>query len=126
MSNPSTGYVMGHDDREKRRLALQGSVINPFSEQLLRRAGISAGMRVLDMGRGIGDLSMVAARLVGRHGRVRGVDVNESALATAAGRCREQGLRNAAFVRADVQTYHVEGRLDAVIGRHILIHTPDP
>ena len=36
-------YVMGHDDRERRRLALQASILNPLTEQLLRRAGISTG-----------------------------------------------------------------------------------
>ena len=49
-------YVMGHDDRERRRLALQASILNPFTEQLLRRAGISTGMHVLDLGCGIGEL----------------------------------------------------------------------
>ena len=47
---------MGHDDRERRRLALQASILNPLTEQLLRRAGISTRMRVLDLGCGIGEL----------------------------------------------------------------------
>jgi hypothetical protein len=34
---------VGHDDRERRRLALQASILNPLTEQLLRRAGISTG-----------------------------------------------------------------------------------
>ena len=55
---------MGHDDRERRRLFLQASILNPLSNQLLKRAGVSAGFRVLDIGCGIGELSMVAARLV--------------------------------------------------------------
>jgi ubiquinone/menaquinone biosynthesis C-methylase UbiE len=46
---------MGHDDHERRRLALQATILNPFTEQLLRRAGISTGMHVLDLGCGIGD-----------------------------------------------------------------------
>jgi hypothetical protein len=40
---PQAQYVMGHDDRERRRLALQASILNPFTEQLLRRAGIRPG-----------------------------------------------------------------------------------
>jgi len=47
---------MGHDDRERRRLALQASILNPLTEQLLRRAGISTGMHVPDLGCGIGEL----------------------------------------------------------------------
>lgn len=43
-------YVMGHDERERRRLALQARIINPITEHLLARAGLAHGMRVLDLG----------------------------------------------------------------------------
>src|SRR5215468_11553297 len=96
---PQASYIMGHDDRERRRLALQASILNPFSEQLLRRAGISIGMHVLDLGCGIGELSLMAARLVGRHGTVTAIDIDQPALATAAHRAREQALGNLEFVQ---------------------------
>ena len=117
---------MGHDDRERRRLSLQASILNPLSEQLLRRAGISAGLRVLDIGCGVGELSMVAARLVGRRGHVTGIDIDEEALKIAAARAREQGLDHVDFAQSDVGAYRTDASYDAVIGRHILIHTPDP
>src|SRR5262245_60085210 len=126
MSQASDRYVMGHDDRERRRLSLQASILNPISDQLLRRAGLSAGLRVLDLGCGIGELSMVAARLVGRHGRVTGIDIDEKALAIAAARAREQGLDHIDFAHGDIGAYRTDASYDAVIGRHILIHTPDP
>jgi ubiquinone/menaquinone biosynthesis C-methylase UbiE len=92
----------------------------------LRRAGLSAGLHVLDIGCGIGELSMLAARLVGRRGRVTGIDIDEGALALASARVREQGLDHVDFVHADVAAYRTDALYDAVIGRHILIHTPDP
>src|SRR3954451_2901635 len=126
MSQIPAGYVMGHDDRERRRLSLQASILNPLSDQLLRRAGLSAGLHVLDIGCGIGELSMVAARLVGRRGRVTGIDIDEGALTLAAQRAQEQGLDHISFVRSDIAAYATDASYDAVIGRHILIHTPDP
>ena len=127
MTQMSTGYVMGHDDRERRRLLLQASVLNPFSDELLKRAGLSAGLRVLDIGCGVGELSMVAARLVGRTGRVTGIDIDDGALAIAVVRARELGLdRIIDFARRDICAYRTDVSYDAVIGRHILIHTPDP
>jgi cyclopropane fatty-acyl-phospholipid synthase-like methyltransferase len=57
-------YAMGYDDRERRRLQLQASIINPVTEQLLRRAGLGDGMRVLDVGSGVGDVAILAARIV--------------------------------------------------------------
>src|SRR5215467_4474977 len=123
---PQAQYVMGHDDRERRRLALQASLIHPFTEQLLRRAGISTGMHVLDLGCGIGEVSMMASPLVGRHGTVTAIDIDQAALATAAARAQEQALRNVQFVEASVDQYEPGRAFDAVIGRHILIHLRDP
>jgi len=119
-------YVMGHSDRERRRLAIQGLILNPFTEQLMRRAGITGGMRVLDIGCGIGDLSMMASRLVGRHGQVTALDMNEESLGAAQERIREQGLTNVSFVHSTVDEYRADDTFDAVVGRHILIHVPDP
>ncbi len=125
MSHTSS-YVMGYEDRERRRLSLQASILNPLSDQLLRRAGVSSGLRVLDIGCGVGELSMVAARLVGHRGRVTGIDVDEKALALAAARAEEQGLDQLDFVHGDLGAFRTDVSYDAVIGRHILIHTPDP
>ena len=126
MSQTSTPYVMGHDDRERRRLSLQASILNPLSDQLLKRAGLSAGQRVLDIGCGVGELSMVAARLVGRGGRVTGIDFDDKALAIAETRAREQGLDHVDFSLGDIVNFRTDATYDAVIGRHILIHTVDP
>jgi SAM-dependent methyltransferase len=122
----SARYVMGHNDRERRRLALQASILNPFTEQLLRRAGVSTGMRVLDVGCGVGDVSMIAARLVGHRGQVTALDIDPAALATAGERAREQGLANISVVRGNIDEFQPGQTYDAVIGRHILIHTSDP
>jgi ubiquinone/menaquinone biosynthesis C-methylase UbiE len=122
----SSRYVMGHTDRERRRLALQASILNPITEQLLRCAGLGAGMRVLDFGCGVGDVSMIAARLVGPGGRVTGLDLDEQALAIARGRAAAQGIGHAEFVRTDLAEFRPERLVDATVGRLILIHTPDP
>jgi ubiquinone/menaquinone biosynthesis C-methylase UbiE len=121
----STPYVMGHDERERRRLALQASILNPFTEQLLRRAGVVAGMRVLDLGCGVGEVSIMVAQLVGRHGQVTAIDIDEPALEIARAKAQEKGLNNIEFVNSEVSSYRAERLFDAVVGRHILIHTDD-
>src|ERR671924_1714706 len=51
-------------------------VANPFS---LGR--LNAGERVLDLGSGAGTDSLVAAQMVGEHGRVTGIDMTPAMLA---------------------------------------------
>jgi ubiquinone/menaquinone biosynthesis C-methylase UbiE len=126
MSQTATAYVMGHTDRERRRLALQASILQPFTEHLLRRAGISAGMHVLDIGCGVGDVSLLAASLVGRHGTVTSIDIDPDALSLAQQRASSSVLNNVTFVHSSVDAFQAEKPFDAVIGRHILIHLADP
>jgi len=125
MATTDTTYVLGHSDHERRRLALQASILNPLTDSFLRRAGVSAGMRVLELGCGIGEVSLMAARLVGPHGHVHGIDIDGDALEIARGRCRSAGHDHVAFEKVDVATHAPAQLYDAVIGRHILIHTPD-
>lgn len=66
-------YVLGHSQREIRRLIYQAALLEPITERLLRNAQIRPGMRVLDLGCSAGDLSMLAATLVGPTGLVIGI-----------------------------------------------------
>jgi ubiquinone/menaquinone biosynthesis C-methylase UbiE len=117
---------MGHDERERRRLALQASILNPFTEHLLRRAGISAGMRVLDIGCGVGDVSLLAARIVGARGQVTSLDFDPQALKTLKERASTEILRNIECLEGNVHDWDSGRRFDAVIGRHILLHSKNP
>ncbi|MCP3166439.1 SAM-dependent methyltransferase [Myxococcus qinghaiensis] len=67
-------YQIGHSDPEMNRLQLQAGVYRPLTEQVLRGAGLRPGMRVLDVGCGVGDVSFIAAELVGPTGEVVGID----------------------------------------------------
>jgi hypothetical protein len=67
-------YPLGYSQTEAQRLADQAAFLEDLTEDLLRRAGLCSGMRVLDVGCGVGDVSFLAARLVGEDGVVLGVD----------------------------------------------------
>ena len=67
-------YVLGYSDAEFERLQRQGALFRPLSEAVFLRAEISTGMNVLDLGCGVGDVSLIAADLVGPSGSVLGVD----------------------------------------------------
>jgi ubiquinone/menaquinone biosynthesis C-methylase UbiE len=124
--NDCLTYVMGATEHERRRLLLQSSILNPLTEDFLKKAGISVGMRVLDLGCGIGDVSLIVARLVGPHGSVTGLDRDGAALEAARARADEEDLSQVTFEQTAFEDYHSEYLYDAIVGRHVLIHTPDP
>src|SRR6185437_10233635 len=92
VSTPSpSNYVLGQSVHEYERLMLQGRFLRPYTEKFFRAAGIVPGMRVLDIGSGMGDVSLLAADLVGPRGRVLGIDRDAAALNHAQRRAGEQG-----------------------------------
>ncbi len=119
-------YLLRNDPQELKRLERQGALLREPSALILRQAGIGAGMRVLDLGTGIGELAFLAAELVGPEGEVVGVDQSEGALQVAEQRAAARGLRNVSFEQGDVASWNPPCEFDAVIGRLVLIYVNDP
>src|SRR4051794_3304979 len=91
-------YLMNRGEPETQRLISVADVLNPFTRRLLRDAGIAAGMRVLDVGTGAGDVALLSAELVGPTGRVVGLDQDPQILRTAFARAQAAGLDTVSFV----------------------------
>jgi SAM-dependent methyltransferase len=121
-----SSYVLGHADVEVHRLLLQGRLYDGYTEHALRLAGLRQGMRVLDIGCGPGDVSFIAARLVGPSGSVLGVDAAPEMIELARVRAAEQGLSAVHFTRSAIDAIALDEPVDAVVGRLILMHLPDP
>jgi SAM-dependent methyltransferase len=124
MSSPRE-YVLGSDEAEIVRLDGQAAAIAPATDVLLRAAGIGNGMRVLDLGTGLGHIAFQVAALVGSEGSVVGVDQAEAMLAVAERRRAAEAVDNLRFVRGDVRTFRDAEPFDAVVERLLLFHLPD-
>lgn len=104
---------------------LQSQLYNPFMRRLLEDAGLRAGMRVLDIGCGAGDVSLLAAEMVGEQGSVIGVDSNASVLELAQSRVQAANLSHVSFILGNVYDLTFAQEFDAIVGRLILIHVPE-
>jgi ubiquinone/menaquinone biosynthesis C-methylase UbiE len=122
----SRAYVLGHSEHERRRLQLQAAMLAPYTTRFLVEAGIAEGMRVLDLGCGVGDVSLLLGHLVGPAGAVQGVDVDEASLSVARSRAVQHQFPNVVFDHADIAEFLTDRRYDAVVGRLILQHMEDP
>lgn len=119
-------YAMGYTDEERRRLTEQAALYGASTRQLLADAGVGAGARVLDVGCGVGDVSLLAASLVGPDGSVVGVDADARSVATAESRARSAGIGNLTFRQGDFRQLAFEQPFDAVVGRFVLMYVADP
>ena len=119
-------YALGHSQRELERLSRQAQLFEPFTRQLFQQAGIAAGMRVLDVGSGSGDVALLVAELVGQSGEVIGVDRAAQAVQLATARAQARGARNVKFLEADPTEMQFDRPFDAVVGRLVLMYYPDP
>jgi SAM-dependent methyltransferase len=124
MSVSQAAYLLGDTKTEHERLVTQASVLDPITERVFRDAGIGPGRRVLDIGSGVGDVAMLAAKLVGPSGAVVGVEREATTIAKARARVAAAGLSNVNFVLGDVAGVESAETFDAVVGRLILEYIP--
>jgi ubiquinone/menaquinone biosynthesis C-methylase UbiE len=119
-------YALGYSEGEFRRLEFQGELFRDLTEDVLRRAGLAPGMQVLDIGCGVGDVSLLAADLVGPSGTVLGIDRSNEALDVAKRRAAAAERSNVRFAATELDAFSTRRKFDAVIGRLILGYMPDP
>src|SRR5574337_409103 len=90
-------YPLGYSAHESRRLVAQAALLADITKEALEKAGIGAGMRVLDLGCGPGDVSILAA-----------------------------SLDHVRFIRGELDAFDIEEEFDAIIGRFVLLYLRDP
>lgn len=124
VAGSSGSYSLGHSQAELDRLSAQAHLIEPITRRFFVDAGIGPGMRVLDVGSGAGDLALLARELVGPEGGVVGTDRGSTALVVA--RERARSMTNVTFLDGDPSEMTFPEPFDAVVGRYVLMHQPDP
>jgi len=119
-------YVCGHSPAELSRLQTQGAFFGGTTRAAFEAAGLCAGHRILDIGCGAGDVSFLAADIVGAGGSVVGIDRAPAAIAAARARARAEGRGNVEFRLESISDMPAGTAFDAVVGRFVLMHQPDP
>lgn len=123
----ANAYALQRTPEEMQRLLIQSQVINPSTRRMLEMAGITTGMRVLDIGSGAGDVALLLAEQVGPAGSIVGVDIDPSLLSFASERATAAGYTNISFQAGDITKMEfAEEAFDAIVGRLIMLHLPTP
>ena len=112
--------------QEHHRLKKEADFIGPCTRKFLENAGLMPGMKVLELGSGGGDLSLLLADLVGRKGMVVGFEVDESLIDAARDRVYLADYNNVFFMHEDIRASDLNEHFDAVVGRSCLASADDP
>jgi SAM-dependent methyltransferase len=119
-------YALATGTAATHRLRVLHSLYGPGARRVLLQAGLQRGMRVADLGCGIGMATTLLADLVSPTGHVVGVDASGEQVAQA----REllpPGLSNVGFVEASAtDTGLPGGSFDLVYCRFLLLHLTAP
>lgn len=119
-------YVLATGGAAANRLRILNNVYGPGARELLLRAGIQPGMRVADLGCGVGMVTQLLAELVGPAGEVVGVDFSAAQVAQARAQLPRE-LTNVQFIQASATNTRLEREsFDLVYCRFLLIHLADP
>jgi len=107
---------LGYTEPEFTRLEQQAAFFGDLTGDVLRRAGVGPGMHVLDVGCGVGDVSLLAGRLVGPNGSVMGIDRSAEAVDIARRRAAAAGQASVCFRAVEIDSFSPQREFDAVIG----------
>jgi SAM-dependent methyltransferase len=120
-------YSLATGTAATHRLGILHQVYGPGTRGLPRRAGVARGMRVADLGCGIGTVTGDLARLVGSTGQVAGVDLSPDQLAQARARLAGAAFAHVTFVEASATSTGLpEASFDLVYCRFLLLHLVEP
>ncbi|HEY8185433.1 MAG TPA: methyltransferase domain-containing protein [Pyrinomonadaceae bacterium] len=119
-------YAIDGGREGKARLKLLARVMLPTTSQLLKRVGLSKGMKCLDVGCGGGDVTRLMASLVGPEGKVVGTDADLEVLTMAQQDAVTERLDNVEFHHTDASVCQGEDENDLVYARFLLTHLSDP
>ena len=107
-----------------RNQAVMDTSLADATAALLPLAAIQPGERVLDIGCGSGQLSLLAADAVGASGQVTGADISKPLLALA--RQRANGRPNVRFIEADAAIHAFAPEHDLLMSRFGVMFFDDP
>jgi SAM-dependent methyltransferase len=111
--------------QESLRLLLQAALYDPLTFRFLVDAGLQEGMRVLDIGSGLGSVSLLVSEIVGPEGAVVGVESSAAMVELSEQRACAAGRTNIQFVQGKAESLGLEGPFDGVVGRFVLRELDD-
>jgi len=122
----TSDYTCFNDDYSKLEGYTPGADLKLGCGVPTQTAAIRSGDTVLDLGSGAGNDAFVARALVGKEGKVIGLDMTEAMLEKARKNARSLGFSNVEFQLGDIEQMPIESAsVDVIISNCVLNLVPD-
>jgi SAM-dependent methyltransferase len=105
---------------------VEAAYAQSLTEELLACSGVTPGMRVLVLGRGLAETALLVAERVGRGGAVIAAHDDPAVVVEARRRAIDEGFDRVAFRAESLERLVLEAPVDAVVGRFFLMNQHDP
>lgn len=119
-------YVIDGGAQGKARLSILGQAMNRYSLEVLREAGLSEGLQVLDAGCGGGTMTHEIAHIIGNKGVATGIDFDGSIIELNSKEAADERLANISFRQQDICQLDEAGVYDIIFARFLLSHLSEP
>jgi SAM-dependent methyltransferase len=119
-------YALATGEAAAYRLRILHEVYGPGTRRVLIESGLQSGMRVADLGCGVGMVTGLLAEHVGPDGHVVGIYSSAAQLAQAREHLRGGGSNTSVVLASATDTGLPPESFDLVYCRFLLIHLPNP
>jgi SAM-dependent methyltransferase len=120
-------YVLATGQAAVHRLRILDKVYGAGTREVLQQAGLQRGMRVADLGCGVGMVTRLLAEMVGPEGTATGIDVSADQLEQARLHAKASGQHNVTFFQGDAVNIGLpHACFDLIYCRFLLLHLNRP
>ncbi|GGH03913.1 class I SAM-dependent methyltransferase [Mucilaginibacter phyllosphaerae] len=123
---PGNAYIITGGIEGKKRLDILANVLHNYTKPLLQLNGLATGSSFLDVGCGGGNVTLMAAGLVGKTGAVTGIDFDEEIIKLDEVDTSGKGFNHINYFAQSAYNLTYKNEFDVVYSRFLLSHLTRP
>jgi ubiquinone/menaquinone biosynthesis C-methylase UbiE len=119
-------YIISGGSSGKSRLNTLSDVLHDHTKSLLEAQGVKTGKSLLDVGCGGGNVSLMAAQMVGGSGSITAIDFDAGIIALAQQDAGVADIKNITYRVTGAHEMKFDGEFDFAYARFLLSHIHEP
>lgn len=124
MSRNDNSYLIAVGKKDEARLLILNELFGETSQNLLLKAGLNSGMKVLEIGCGTGNMTGWIASQVGESGCVTAVDISPEQIVIAKENNKKHN--NICYIEKSIFDLNNISQFDLIYSRFVIMHQNQP